>query len=948
MLRQCCLPGSLLLLAVQPLPAAEGPAWSGQGRYRLQVEVAPVDLGDRDRDQLVARCDLDLPVLLRQAGVSGYVDLSSLQVHGFDSTTGEPIPFPSFDGRSPFDRPCRFEDNALPEAYPDRVGAASDTTDGRPRVLERPRGGRLFNREMDPIAGRLMWVHTQVGDARSHYCIYFNVVSRRELVGPAPAHWLGDVDLYRRAEGAPIGGMSHWNICAADYNGDGLFDLMGGVEKGQLYYFPNHGVPGRPRFVGCRVPMDEEGPIDAGWYCTPFMTDWDDDGLVDVLVGTQHSGILWWKNVGTAAEPKLSHRGFIQADGKRLEVPATPVPEDHAGIFKVDYYNAPTVCDWDGDGLPDILTGGYTTGRIFFYRGTGRGQDGVPKLTLVGPLEADGEVIDTGWSATPTTYDFDGDGKLELITGSWDFQQAHNADRYLMYFVNEGTRAEPRMVRKPFPKRGSFPRNIIARVAVADWNGDRLPDLLVGDHSGDTGIFLNRGSASEPLWEWDGANVTGAWGFVPLSLAQGPEDYIILTYDHMITSIADINGDGKLELMSGDEIHTLSGSPHAPVLVRRGEATVNGERLLNPGPGYGDEYNWNVFSDWDRDGHLDILCGTQQGNVFFHRNTGSPDGMSFEPGGKLKLTGGEDLKVGPAVHDDPKDVKDFTELQGSRIKFIAADIDGDAIDDLVITETFNNIWVFRNTVAGGIDTLEPGVLAVKLPSRTRLSTLDWNNDGKLDLIDGQTPEDTGTIHLNRSEPGHIAFDPPIKPLKLPWVFYGAGFFPMDFNRDGDEDFLIQSEFYLFWAERSFVRHGYAAASLTGGIQTNGTAAGPVTRLKVAAACLNSSLGDTAANLRKLEVACAQAAGRQVTLILFPECWLTGSLSNSKAANAAKAAIQVPGPLVSPRGETVARQIGKEGLLTHELDLTLSPGMTDQADGAENAETQASAGHKRRG
>ena len=38
--------------------------------------------------------------------------------------------------------------------------------------------------------------------------------------------------------------------------------------------------------------------------------------------------------------------------------------------------------------------------------------------------------------------------------------------------------------------------------------------------------------------------------------------------------------------------------------------------------------------------------------------------------------------------------------------------------------------------------------------------------------------------------------------------------PPDWYRDGDFDLLIQSEFFSFFAERSFLDHGYQPAMLT--------------------------------------------------------------------------------------------------------------------------------------
>ena len=78
---------------------------------------------------------------------------------------------------------------------------------------------------------------------------------------------------------------------------------------------------------------------------------------------------------------------------------------------------------------------------------------------------------------------------------------------------------------------------------------------------------------------------------------------------------------------------------------------------------------------------------------------------------------------------------------------------------------------------------------------------------------------TGTIYLNRSKPGNVRFDAPIQPLAdLPFLFWGPSFKPMDWNGDGDEDFLISSEFFMFYAEKSFLLHGYRRASLISALQ----------------------------------------------------------------------------------------------------------------------------------
>ena len=798
------LPAVLLAAGAQAAPA---PAWTGAGRFRVLVRVDPVPIEPRARDELVARYRIDFDRIRAGRNSPGRVDLATLQVHRYAPATGTAVPLPPFAGAtSQFDCPCRFEDERLPEAYPARVGHASGFADGRARRVVRMRKGRLFNREMDAGRGSVIWTHGQEGAEPSFYAIYWDEVGLAEPVGPAPAPWIGDVDVCRLRTGGPLGGPAHLTVAVGDLNGDGLFDLVAGAEKGDLFYYPNRGRRGQPKFVGCRMLMDADGPIDVGWYSAPLVYDWDDDGLTDVLVGTGHNVILWWRRTGSGDDPALVYKGFIKADGRRLEVPQTPVPEDLSGAFKADYYNQPTVCDWNGDGLPDILTGGYTTGRIFYYRCTGRDASGVPKLAYVGPVEADGQPIDTGWAAAPSAADLTGDGRLELISGSWRFQGGHEPGRYLLYYTAADSAAGglPRYTATAFPRAGAFPRGIIARASVVDWNDDGLQDLLVSENGGDMFVCLNVGTAAEPRWRMDGPPLTGSWCF-----ARMPGFSALFDWDQ----------DGRQELLAGNTIYAREGSAHSPRFVRRGTATVGGKPLFNPGPGYGDPYNRNIFWDWDRDGRVDILSGTQQGEIFLHRNMGAADNLSFAPGVPLALTDGRPLKVGPPVHADPKQVRNFTELQGSRTILVPGDFDQDGLDDLVVTETYRNVWLFRNTTAGGTATLRPGVKVLELPARLAgLAAVDWNNDGRLDLVTGLSAAQPVAVFLNESTPSKPAFSGPVLPVKLPYCFWGPTVHAVDWNSDGDRDLLIRSEFYGFWAERSFLEHGYCAAAQVGTVE----------------------------------------------------------------------------------------------------------------------------------
>jgi hypothetical protein len=63
--------------------------------------------------------------------------------------------------------------------------------------------------------------------------------------------------------------------------------------------------------------MADGKPIDTEvGHAAPYVTDFDGDGITDLLVGQFGGGVLWiYKNVGTNKEPKLA-AGTKFKDGK--------------------------------------------------------------------------------------------------------------------------------------------------------------------------------------------------------------------------------------------------------------------------------------------------------------------------------------------------------------------------------------------------------------------------------------------------------------------------------------------------------------------------------------------------------------------------------------------------------------------------------------------------------
>ncbi len=130
-----------------------------------------------------------------------------------------------------------------------------------------------------------------------------------------------------------------------DLDGDGDLDLMVGEGSGTLNYYRNDGSPVAPRFV---LVTDEYEKIDVGRRSVPVLFDLDADGDLDLLVGSDERGVLWFRNQGTRQVP-----AFVEDSAFRLEVPVMA---------------APAVGDLDGDGRLELVVGTSAGGLVYFRR----------------------------------------------------------------------------------------------------------------------------------------------------------------------------------------------------------------------------------------------------------------------------------------------------------------------------------------------------------------------------------------------------------------------------------------------------------------------------------------------------------------------------------------------------------------------------------------------------
>jgi FG-GAP-like repeat len=229
------------------------------------------------------------------------------------------------------------------------------------------------------------------------------------------------VKVYGEEPEARLAGYARVDI--ADWNGDGRKDLVVADGRGWVWLFLNEGTDARPVLGRGRRLSAEGRAIDGTARGSVLVADWNGDGLPDLIfamVGegptanadwpprdadrAKDRGFLFYRNVGTRTQPVLAAPKWIKAGPDALEIDLT---RPNLGAF----------VDWDGDGKKDFLACEFEN-NCRVWRRTDEGGPGA-KPVFAGPLE--GEIVLKPWTDETISgvdaRDWNGDGDVDLLTG---------------------------------------------------------------------------------------------------------------------------------------------------------------------------------------------------------------------------------------------------------------------------------------------------------------------------------------------------------------------------------------------------------------------------------------------------------------------------------------------------------------------------------------------------
>jgi regulation of enolase protein 1 (concanavalin A-like superfamily) len=291
------------------------------------------------------------------------------------------------------------------------------------------------------------------------------------------------------------------------------------------------------------------------------------------------------------------------------------------------------IADFNGDGHQDVLIDLRT-----ILPGRGNGSFAAARTFDISPTLPEHLPVETQPTFALVAADFNGDHKVDLLVGS-----------------------------SLYPGRGDFtfdpPFELTGasgfQAAVTDFNGDGRLDIAFMRMSEPFDIFLNQGSF-----------------LFSAASAPGP-----MTFDVRAITTADLNKDGKRDLVAVSSGESFTGFSAGAVHVFRGNGDGTFQADVSYPAGVGGQLAANTVAvgDFNHDGHADIATGGQSARFYDSPCTGRVywDSVSILPGvGDGTLAPQLSFRLGTDNHTD-------IAYQLMHSGLVSGDINGDGWTDLV-------------------------------------------------------------------------------------------------------------------------------------------------------------------------------------------------------------------------------------------------------------------------
>ncbi len=319
-----------------------------------------------------------------------------------------------------------------------------------------------------------------------------------------------------------------------DFDCDGKKDILvsphaeGSSENYKcVWYFKNTGTTSVPAYTFQSDTLLIDKTIDVGSAAYPMFYDYDKDGKPDLFVGndgyfqtggTFRSKLAYYRNTSTVGHPSFQL-----------------VSKDLLNIFAQNYYGAaPAFGDLDNDGKEDLVLG-HNDGSISFYKNGAASGTVEPIWSLQQAILKDqnNTAINVNNNAAPFIYDINKDGKPDLLIGCFSGT--------IYYYKNVST--------APGQLKLQYDTSKLGNIVIAGFSSKSTPFIGKMDNTGKD--YLVCGSDGGAIYRYDGfqnGNTAIPFGQIDNKYSQ------INGWTHAAPTIADIDGDGKYEMVIGNEL----------------------------------------------------------------------------------------------------------------------------------------------------------------------------------------------------------------------------------------------------------------------------------------------------------------------------------------------------------------------------------------------------------
>jgi hypothetical protein len=533
-------------------------------------------------------------------------------------------------------------------------------------------------------------------------------------------------------------GYSATWIVAADVNGDGRMDLLFGGYSSSAYVFSVWAGKGDGTFSNIgSTPVNFLSFLTGTYYYAAAMADINGDGILD-LVLSGPSQAYSTSNISVASYLGDGKGHFTYKQGIQPPLPFTG-------------YYLPTsiaLADLNRDGNVDLIVS-YSTDPIGVAYGNGDGTFGSLSTIFNGLSVGDyvGDTTSWPYGNSVATSDVDGDGYKDVLVA--------NCEEGYVYVLHNNTGSGTFTLAQSVP--GSSGR---VGIAIADLNGDGIPDLLTSQFNlGTLTSFLGsgKGTFSTP---------TTFHYLSPLSTIS-PTRFTAL----------DLNGDGVPDLLTGD---LTVGLLSAHISQSNGAYLTTTNIISKNGPQLPAEpIEVLGTGDFNRDGRSDAI-------ILYNSTPTNPTFGAIYSYVGIALNNGDGTLTAPAAWFH------VTNMFGIS-SFKVADLNGDGNLDLLISGNgpgyTSNGFQFPGSVlinvylGNGIGNLAQSSSISNIQiSSWQMDLADIDGDGSLDLI-----LNGNGVSVSHNSGGGTFGSPQ---TVLNGAYGASGIATADFNDDGHSDIAV--------------------------------------------------------------------------------------------------------------------------------------------------------------